>query len=32
MGYALLVSLAVLWVYYTVWIMVSPVIDDNHPI
>jgi hypothetical protein len=32
MGYALLVSLVVFWVYYTVWIMVSPVIDDNHPI
>ena len=32
MGYALLVSIVVFWVYYTVWIMVSPVIDDNHPI
>lgn len=32
MGYVLLVSIIVFWVYYTVWIMVSPVIDDNHPI
>ena len=27
-----MIAIIVSWVYYTVWIMVSPLIDNTHPI
>ena len=31
-GYIWFISLLAFWIYYTIWIMISPFIDSNHVI